>query len=183
MVFDFQGKQYIQLIYGKGYHDLQRSFTNNIHAPKHTWGFVYFQIFQPQTNMRLKCQVRRNLRIRLYVLKGFPWSIPRIGTVLFDREGSGFLGEYIWMCEYKVVGTTPNNSPAKWWWIPWDRIPYHPWDDCIFSYILVDLMFMVNVGKYNIHGWYGNLVQEAPTKQILLKRCNHQKATHPSKDS
>ena len=32
-------------------------------------------------------------------------------------------------------------------------IPYHPWDWYIYLH-LVD--FMVNVGKYTIHGSYGN---------------------------
>ena len=34
-----------------------------------------------------------------------------------------------------------------------ETIPYHPWD-CIV-YLHGWLIFMVNVGKYNIHGWYG----------------------------
>ena len=31
---------------------------------------------------------------------------------------------------------------------------YHPWDEW-YIYLLEWLIFMVNVGKYTIHGWYG----------------------------
>ena len=34
------------------------------------------------------------------------------------------------------------------------RIPYHAWDWCISLHEW--LIIMVNVGKYTIHGWYGN---------------------------
>ena len=33
-------------------------------------------------------------------------------------------------------------------------IPYHPWDGCI--YLHEWLNFMVNIGKYTVHGFYGN---------------------------
>ena len=35
-----------------------------------------------------------------------------------------------------------------------ETIPYHPWD--CFIYLHGWLIFMVNVGKCNIHGWYGH---------------------------
>ena len=34
-----------------------------------------------------------------------------------------------------------------------ETIPYHPWD--CFIYLHGWLILMVNVGRYNIHGWYG----------------------------
>ena len=34
--------------------------------------------------------------------------------------------------------------------------PYHPWD--WYIYLHEWLIFMVNVGKYTIHGWYGLII-------------------------
>ena len=91
----------------------------------------------------------------------FPWSI-RNGNDFFSLQKKPQVFQAMALTNFQCLGEL--RQPR--WGSQGNQSGFF-WNDGIFTYIW--LIFMVNVGKYTIHGWYGKVLNVAHLKLSVFR--------------